>query len=148
MFWTWFSKSRACKSQDFVTREGTVARFSFSKRDFFANGAPKAKVFAPEMNPELRCLETSICGMNGVKESRLWFLGNSIRSPLLAVAAVEVPVASVTAAGLLCEEAPEQNYLEHGVIIGWDEGPDAKDQRLLAMQDLVAAVSAVKRPSN
>jgi hypothetical protein len=147
MFWTWFSKSRAHKPHDFVTREGTVARFAFSKRDFFANGAPKAKVFAPEMNPELRRLETSVCGMNGVEETRLWFLGNTIRSPLLAVAAVEVPVASVVSAGLLCEEAPEEGYPEHSVIIGWDEDSDAKDKRLLAMQDLVAAVSGIRRPS-
>jgi hypothetical protein len=146
MFWTWFSKSQARKPHGFVTREGSVARFAFSKRDFFSDGTPKAKVFTPEMNPELRRLETSVCGMSGVEESRLWFLGNTIRSPLRAVAAVELSVASVVEAGLLCEAAPEQGYPEHGVIIGWDEGSDAKDKRLSAMQDLVATASGIHRP--
>lgn len=148
MFWTWFSKSQASKPHNFVVREGAVARLAFSKRDFYANGAPKAKVFAPEIHPELQRLETSVCGMNGVEESRLWFLGNTVRSPLVALAAVEIPVQSVIAAGLQCEEAPEEGYPEHGVIIGWDKDPDAKDRRLSAMQDLVAAVSVVHRPQN
>lgn len=102
----------------------------------------------PEMHPELGRFETSVCGLNNVGGSRLWFLGNTIRSPLPVVAAVELPVAGVIAVGLQCEAAPEQDYPEHGVIIGWDGGTDAKHKRIAASQDLVAAVTVVRFPPN
>lgn len=133
-----------------MTSEGSVARFVFQKRDLFQNGSPKAKLFMPEMHPELNRFETSVCGLNSVGWDRVWALGNTIRSPMPAIAAAELPVAGVikTEAGLRCEAAPETDYPEHGVIIGWDEDKDSKHNRLMACQDLVAAVSGIHRPPN
>jgi hypothetical protein len=148
MFSTWFSKSRPPKTTEYVIQGGSVARFAFQKRDLFADGSPKPKLFMPETHPELGRFETSVCGLNGVGWDRIWFLGNTIRSPMPAVAAAELTVAGVTRAeaGLRCEAAPEPDYPEHGVIIGWDEDKDSKHHRLMACQELVAAVSAVHRP--
>jgi hypothetical protein len=74
----------------------------------------------------------------------MWFLARTVRAPIQPIAALELPVAAVTAAELQCESAPEPNYAEHGVIIGWDI--DTKPKRLAASQALVAAVTAVRWP--
>jgi len=89
-----------------------------------------------------------VCGLTGTPDERLWHLGSTVRANLSAIAAVEVSVSQVKAAGLTCESAPEENYDEHGVILGWDDDPDAKDKRLAAQQELVANLRAdsVRRP--
>lgn len=133
---------------DFVTANGKVARFIFSKRDIYANGTPRPKAFEPELHPDLRRYETSVCGLNGVHDDRLWHLGRTIRSDKTAFAVAEVSVADISAANLACEPLPQVDYDEHGVILGWNSDPDAKDARMSAQQDLVAAISAqhVRRP--
>jgi hypothetical protein len=82
--------------------------------------------------------------MNGIREERLWRLGGEIRSPLRAIAAVELPVSSVLATGLRCSPDPLPGFDEHGVIVGWD--PEEKGKRLSIQQDLAAAHTAVHRP--
>ncbi|MGA3844084.1 hypothetical protein ACI2UC_14590 [Ralstonia nicotianae] len=137
----------------FVTAEGSVARFVFNKRDLFADGRPKPKVFGPEWHPSFERYETSVCGLNGTTDVRLWDLGCTVRasSDLTAIAVVDIHVADVVAAGLSCEPAPEKDYAEHGVILGWDNEPEAKDKRLAVQQDLVARLCAEavrRRPSH
>ncbi|WP_206999825.1 hypothetical protein [Trinickia mobilis] len=116
----------------------------------FADGTPKPKAFEPEWHPTLARYETSVCGLNGVSEDRLWHLGRTVRASanLTAIAALEIPVPQITAADLRCEAAPEIDYDGHGVILGWAADRDAKDERLAAQQELVAAVSQVKRPGS
>lgn len=129
---------------NFVIPEGRVARYSFEKRDFFADGKPKPRIFSPEIHPNTGRFETSICGLNGTSEKRFWYLGDTIRAPKRALAAAEIRVAGVAECGLRCESAPEHNFPEHGVITEW--GSD-KDERLSVCQDLVAKISTILKPS-
>jgi hypothetical protein len=94
--------------------------------------------------------ETSVCGRNGVKNERFWFLGNAIRPGCDVLAAVEISVANIQLCGLRCEPAPENqpiDYPEHGVIVGWDTGED-KERRMAAQQELAANSSRVLWPPN
>lgn len=148
--WSFFTKSPQpdVAGGDFVTANGTVARFVFEKRHLFANGKPKPKAFEPELHPELRRFETSVCGLNGVLDDRLWRLGRAVRPGKAAIAAVEISVQAIEAAQLVCAPLPQPDYDEHGVILGWSNDPEAKDARMSAQQDLVADISAeqVRRP--
>ena len=127
---------------DFFPKSGDIARFSFNKRDFFATGVPKPRLFAPETHPESGVLETSVCGLFGVSDERLWFLGRTIRQEKVAEAAAILPIAATSTAGLRCDPDPQDGFPEHGVILGWS---DDKDRRLSQSQDLVASVIAVKK---
>ena len=49
---------------------------------------------------------------------------------------------AVTFSGLACESAPEPDFEEHGVIVGWNPDPSAKDERLARQTDLAASVVA------
>lgn len=146
MFSSWFSRSPAPEASAhlYVHAKGAVSRFVFEKRKLTKEGMPKPHVFEQERHPQFGHLETSVCGMNGTPEVRLWSLGESIRAPLKAIAAVEVPVANVQIAGLSCIPDALPCYDEHGVIIGWNE--DDKSARLSIQQDLAASCSAVRRP--
>ena len=85
--------------------------------------------------------------MRGTTLTRLWVLGGAIRPPLMAIAAVEVPVASVLKLKLQCVPDAMPDYDEHGVIIGWDR--EDKSKRLALQLELVAARSTVHRaPTN
>lgn len=143
---TWYSKHGG--EVQFIDPAGEIARFIFDKRALTAAGLPRPKVFEPQFNRELDRLETSICGLNCVSEERLWSLGRSIRAKdgLSAIAAVTLPTAAVEKTGLQCEPAPEPDFEEHGVVIGWD--PENKDRRLSMQQSLAAAadLSRVRRP--
>ncbi|MBF4049635.1 hypothetical protein ISI15_16525 [Burkholderia pseudomallei] len=148
--WSFFTKSPQPEvaGGDFVTANGNVARFVFEKRHLFANGTPKPKAFEPELHPELRRFETSVCGLNGVPDDRLWRLGRTVRAGKAAIAVVEISVQAIEAAQLVCEPLPQPDYDEHGVVLGWSNDPEAKDARMSAQQDLVAGISAeqVRRP--
>jgi len=102
--WSFFTKSPQpdVARGDFVTANGNVARFVFEKRHLFANGKPKPKAFEPELHPELRRFETSVCGLNGVLDDRLWRLGRTVRPGKAAIAAVEISVQAIEAAQLVC----------------------------------------------
>jgi hypothetical protein len=149
-FLSWFTVPPTPEPHRYVTEDGNVSRFVFSARDLFADGTPKPKAFKPDMHPDLQRFETSVCGMNGVSDERLWHLGRTIRARegKTAIAVLELPVPKIITAGLICEPAPEVNYDEHGVIMGWNPDPEAKDARLAVQSDLAAAVPAsrVKRP--
>ena len=146
MLSTWSSKHG--DEIRFIDPAGDIARFVFDKRGLNAAGLPKPKVFEPQFNRELGRLETSIFGLNHVTEERIWSLGRSIRAQegLSAVAAVKLPTAAVEIVGLRCESAPEPDFEEHGVVIGWDS--ENKDLRLSMQQSLAAAADAsqVLRP--
>lgn len=135
----------------YVHSGGSVARFVFSPRSLFKDGRPKPGAFQPELHPDLQRYEVSICGLYGVSTDRMWELGRTIRARegIAAIAAVEMSVAHVGAAGLTCEPAPESpDFVEHGVILGWNPDPEAKSARLDSQNALVASLppSSVLRP--
>jgi hypothetical protein len=150
--WNWFKKSLGPNDGPFVHEGGDVARFVFRERDLDSHGCPKAKVFRADFHPKLQRYETSVCGLTAVTRDRVWQLGASLRAKeqLRAVAAVQVSVARIRqATNLWCESAPEPNYAEHGVILGWHAEPTDKAARIAAELELVALVSAeqVIRPA-
>lgn len=124
----------------FVCENGTVARFVFErKRKLRSGGVPKPAVFEPELHPATHEWETSVCGLNGVSNERLWFLGEHIRRDRQAAAAVEIAVPTIVKVGLQCRHSPESEpieYPEHGVIIGW---PKERSEQLSLQQDLAAS---------
>lgn len=128
---------------DYISPHGSVGRFAFDKkRDFYAeNGKPRPKVFSPETHPETKQIETSVCGLNNVSNDRVHFLGDTIRTGLNAVGYVEITVSKVVECRLECKSAPEDNYDEHGVIVGWNE--DKAEQKIKCL-DLVANYTSVK----
>ena len=127
-----------------VLPDGAVARFAFYSRQVSKTGVPKPVAFEPEEHPDTGRLETSICGLQDVSADRLWHLGQNIRRDgRAAIAAIEVPVKAVLDTGLECVSAPEVDFPEHGVILGWDTD---KGKRQSIQQDLVAAHTAVHRP--
>ena len=139
----------------YVVQGGDVARFIFRPDDIYAGGArsgsPKAKAFGPDFHPDLKRYELSVCGLSSVLEARLWDLGRTIRARenKTALATIFLPGARVTSVGLHTEPAPEQpHFPEHGVILGWNQLPEAKSERLKVQTDLAALCSAsdVKRP--
>ena len=140
----WFTGSTERKPPEYVRSDGAVARFVFAGRDLFSDGKPRPKVFKPELNPNLGRFETSVCGLRGVASERVSHLGRTIRAQqgLSAIAAVKLSVSAVTFSGLACESAPEPDFEEHGVIVGWNPDPSAKDERLARQTDLAASVLA------
>lgn len=137
--------SEAPGAPSFVVERGAVARFVFQARELNKAGLPKPLAFKPFNNLELQRQEVSVCGLHGVTTDRMWELGRTIRKQegLNALAAIEVTVAQVRGVGALrCEPAPEPNFLEHGVIVGWPSGEENKDARLALQADLAAAVTA------
>ena len=107
------------------------------------DGSPKPGAFEPERHPETDALETSICGLNGVSDERLWFLGRTVRRDKQAIAAIEIKVEKVNAAGLVCRAVATDHFPEHGVIVGWS---DEKSVRMSAQQQLVATLTRMLRP--
>lgn len=141
-------------SSAYVVQGGDVARFTFRPDDIFAGGArpgcPRPKAFGPDFHPDLKRYELSICGLNSVSEDRLWDLGRTIRAKenKSALATITLPNARVTSVGLYTEPAPElPHFPEHGVILGWNQLPEAKSERLQIQTELAALCSAsdVKR---
>lgn len=133
----------------FVRPDGDIARFVFDRRHLFKDGKPKRGAFQLDWHPGLNRFEVSVCGLAGVELARVWGLGGTIRAAegKSAIAALRLPVASVTSLGLDCGPAPElPDFPEHGVITGWDPADDAKDGRIALQQDLAGAVTDVMRP--
>jgi len=145
---TWFARLLDSNGigGNYISPDGAVARFVFESRKIKADGTPRPAAFEPERHPEKTIFETSVCGLNGVSNSRLWKLGKTIRSDKQAIAAFEIKVEKVNAAGLQCHAAPESHpvdYPEHGVIVGWDED---KSKRIAAQQRLAATIARTLRP--
>lgn len=146
---TLFTGLRRSNNAAFVTDFSDVARFVFDKRDLWPDGRPKRGAFKVDFHPDLKRYEMSVCGLNGVTEERLWFLGRTIRAAesRFAIAVVGMPVKSVVLAGLRCKAAPEYHFPEHGVVLGWNSNPEAKSERLQQQADLAALIpaSAIRR---
>ena len=145
----WLGASRSISSiaaPDYVASHGNVARFVFNPRDLNRDGMPRPRVFEPELY--LGEYETSVCGLNGTNEARIWFLGRTLRAAenKNAIAALEITTASAREVGLQCKPAPQANYPEHGVIVGWLSGSDDKPKRISAQQEMVAAVLQIRKP--
>ncbi|WP_200387906.1 hypothetical protein [Thiocapsa imhoffii] len=142
------SSLRDSQRHQYISPTGSVARFVFEKRKFFADGHPKPHVFEPMKNKQTGVFETSVCGLNEMAHERLWFIGAHIRDKP-ALAAVEIAVAEVNRAGLCCEPDPctaPIDFPEHGLILGWHESE--KSRRIEKMQSLAAACKATHRPSS
>lgn len=88
--------------------------------------------------------ETSVCGLHGLADGRLWEIGSEMRPDKNLIGAFEVAVSAVNNAGLSCQSAPVENYAEHGVIIGWKS---EKSEQLSQAQDLVANCPPMRIPS-
>lgn len=142
-------KSPATSSSAYVVQGGDVARFTFRPDDIFAGGArpgcPKPKAFLPDFHPDLKRYELSACGLNAVSEDRLWELGRTIRAKenKSALAIITLTGARLTSVSLYTEPAPElPHFPEHGVILGWNQLPEAKSERLQIQTELAALCSA------
>lgn len=141
---TWFAQLLGAEpSEPYISPTGSVARFIFERSKIRHDGSPKPGAFEPERHPETGMLETSICGLNGVSDERLWFLGRTVRSDKQAIAAVEIKVEKVNAAGLVCRTEATEHFPEHGIIVGWS---DDKSVRMSTQQQLVATITRMMHP--
>jgi hypothetical protein len=143
-FRTWFARLLGAESsKPYISSTGAVARFVFERSKIRHDGSPKPGIFEPERHPDTGTLETSICGLNGVSNERLWLLGRTVRSDKQAIAAVEIGIDKVNAAGLDCRAEATDNFPEHGVIVGWS---DEKSVRMLTQQQLVVSLTRMLHP--
>lgn len=132
-----------------VVQGGDVARFIFRSDEIFSSGVragcPKPKAFGPDFHPDLKRYELSVCGLSSISDDRLWELGRIIRAKdnKTAFATIHLTDAKVTSVGLHTEPAPElPNFPEHGVILGWNQRPEAKSERLQVQTDLACLCRA------
>ncbi len=133
----------------YVRGGSDVARFVFEARDLMADGKPKSRAFKPDLHPDLRRFEVSICGLFGVSDERMWYLGRTIRlkEGKRAIASLNLATDHVAEVGLQCEPAPDPpDFEEHGVVVGWPSDPDAKSSRLDLQAELAARVHQTFRP--
>ena len=150
LFWTALRRCfRRDETLDVVKPEELLSRFIFETRNYSAKEMrPKQKAFIPELHPELKRLETSVCRSETISEARIWHLGKTVRSKKVAVARADFRMQSINSdLGLTCVPVPEKNFSEHAVLIGWPEGDDAKAHRMSIAADLVYAAALKLPPS-
>jgi len=123
----------------FIAENGLIARFIFDKADLDSQGMPKRRAFKTE-NYQGRH-ELSICGLNGVSEDRMWFLGRTVRAKegKSIYASIKLKTTLLTEFNLYARSEPQPPvFPEHGVILGWS---DDKALRLSQETDVAAACS-------
>ncbi len=123
--------------------EDSLGRFEFDSKKII-NGRVHRKAFEPMRDEGTNRLETSVCDLDGISERRVKHLGNTIRiaEKRTAFAIVEVSKRIVEEVGLSWEAAPEANFPEHAVILGWQSGPEGKPLNMQRQVDIASRVDA------
>jgi hypothetical protein len=116
------NKSKASEVGD----SEVVGRFAYQKSDFFKDPLKtKPKLFMPMQ--ENGVWETSVCRVGDIQTERMWTIGDTVRKPKMAIGVSKLDVQQILQAGLTAKAAPEPNYIEHAVILGW---PDEKEKQM------------------
>lgn len=124
-----------------------VTRFVFQKDRLYKDGRAKPKAFYPE--PYRGALELSVCRLQGCAEDRVWHLGRTCRADVQLHVRADFPARAALDEKLRGFCAPEKDYEEHAVFVGWPEEPDGDKPLRLKMAQAIAAASAVKKlPDN
>jgi hypothetical protein len=123
-----------------VAPDEELARFIFERRYVDQSGRAKQGAFLPELYKGR--LETSVCRIRGVAVARIWSLGKTVRPDKVLYARADFLHSAAISKSLECLSAPEQNFSEHAVLIGWPHGSDEK-MRHKAIAAHLAGVAAV-----
>lgn len=104
---------------------------------------PKKRMVLPRgFLPDLRG-ETSICRTLGLSENEIWNIGKRIRrDPVLARA--DFLAATVFRLKLRVDAAPEKDYKQHAVIVGWPAEKHAR--KMLAVE--MSQAATLQLPAN
>lgn len=123
-----------------------VARFVFQERYIDKKyGNVKWQGFMPELYQGVH--ETSVCRNTGVHDSRVWEISRTCRSDKQALARADVGVDIAHQAQLMAHAAPQPNYSEHAVILGWPSiVNEDKSAQMLAAQTLAAGAHTAVAP--
>jgi len=140
MLSTLWTRLRKASESTAISPDEDLARFIFERRHIAKNGSAKQGAFLPELHNQQ--LETSVCRISRIDETRIWYLGKTIRSDKFAVARADFAVAIASNQRLNCLPAPEVNFPEHAVLIGWPPMTDKAKQKAIAAQ--LAAVAEVR----
>lgn len=109
-----------------VNNSEVVGRFTYQKGDFFKDPLKaKPKLFLPMQ--ENGVWETSVCRVSNIQTKRMWTIGDTVRKPKVALGVSTLDVEQILQAGLSAKSAPETNYSEHAVILGW---PEEKEKQM------------------
>lgn len=123
-----------------------VARFVFSERHIdkkFRN--VKWQGFMPMLYEGN--FETSVCRNTGIQESRVWELSRVCRHPMQALARADVGIVVAHEALLMAQAAPQPNYAEHAVILGWPPiTNDDKSPQMMAATLLATSAQTISPP--
>ena len=125
--------------------QATITRFIYDREKIRGDGRPHGRAFLPSL--EQGRFETSICHRDGLQEDEIWARA-ALRKDKAVKGRADLTVAGVNAvhgACLRCEEAPDEGFPEHAVIVNW---PQTKPDQLV-LANLLAEISgkAVIAPS-
>ena len=129
-----------------VAPDEELARFIFERRYVDQLGRVKQGAFLPELYKGR--LETSVCRIRDITEVRIWNLGKTVRPDKVLYARADFPHSAAISKSLKCLSAPEPNFGEHAVLIGWPHGSDEKMRHKAIAAHLAggATVSLLPQP--
>jgi len=124
-----------------------VSRFIFDRDRLFKDGRPKPKAFFPDQHPLTKVRELSVCQIDKTPDERVWHLGRTCRKGLALLARSDFATKVAEGKKLKGYAAPEKNYREHAVFVGWpaEEG-EAKPLRMHIAQEIAANANTLKAP--
>jgi hypothetical protein len=136
----WIRTRNTMSIDEVVSPSEVLARFVFERRHIDQMGRAKQSAFLPELYNGR--LETSVCRICEIAEPRIWALGKSVRRDKTLHARADFPVSAALSQALECLSAPEPNFSEHAVLIGWPPGSNEK-MRHKAIAAHLAGVATV-----
>lgn len=123
-----------------------VTRFIFGADRLFKDGRARPKAFFPDLHPDTGVRELSVCRLRGTAEARVWHLGRTCRNDVVLHATADFVTRAATEQKLTGLQAPEPNYGEHAVFIGWPDEPNGDKPLRLAIAQGLAVASTVRKP--
>ncbi|CAE6724339.1 hypothetical protein R69619_01709 [Paraburkholderia nemoris] len=126
----WPGQSRPEASQDAtvppIGDQECLGRFVYHPKDVSrSQGVAKPKVFMPEQHPETEEWETSTCRMGQLTDQASWDIGDRIRG-MSVVARADIDASGVVDSNARCQAAPQPDFDEHAVIVGWPNEKEAQ----------------------
>jgi hypothetical protein len=134
-----WSRHNESRRTAIVSSDESLTRYIFERR-YVKDGRAKQGAFLPELYKQR--LETSVCRISNINETRIWHLGRTARPTKQLHARADFPVVVAYSQKLDCVPVPEVNFPEHAVLIGWPEAAEEK-MRQKAIAAELASVAVV-----
>jgi len=144
---TYFRNWAANKVRVPLRAEESVTRFVFRTEHLFKDGRAKPKAFMPETHPATGEFELSVCRLEGCPEQRTWHVGKTCRRDVALKARADFPADVAFQNQLHGFRAPEPDYAEHAILLGWPPADGDKSHRMSIAQALADAARVHAPPT-